>query len=68
MWKLFPGRPETSTFIFLPIQVVRAATATLAHYNYFEKMISDLRNQQVAFSTASASTLTYEVQIELVEA
>jgi hypothetical protein len=43
-------------------------TALLVHFDSYAEMIADLHVQQVALSTASAPALTYEVEIELVEA
>jgi hypothetical protein len=43
-------------------------TAISVHFDSYAELIADLHVQQVALSTASAPALTYEVEIELVEA
>lgn len=43
-------------------------SALSVHFDSYAELIADLHVQQVALSTASAPALTYEVEIELVEA
>lgn len=43
-------------------------TPLSVHFDSYAELIADLHVQQVALSTASAPALTYEVEIELVEA
>ena len=43
-------------------------TALAVHFDSYAELIHDLHIQQVALSTGSAAALSYEVEIELVEA
>ncbi|HEV2579242.1 MAG TPA: hypothetical protein VGT44_00200 [Ktedonobacteraceae bacterium] len=57
-----------STGVVISFTDAQNGTALSVHFDSYAEMIADLHVQQVALSTASAPALTYEVEIELVEA
>jgi hypothetical protein len=62
------GSFANSTGVSISFTDPQNGTAVSVHFDSYAEMIADLHIQQVALSTASTPALTFEVEIELVEA